>query len=457
MIDIETLIEESNPVSNEVLPTADSPKAQYLLAEITAEAVPSPEYRTRLRRDDGLAVGVGTSGRRLQPVAAMALTVVLVGAGAAVLSGITISHGNGANGAPSWKLVGDITQASWSESRAGGYEPGGSFTCPTETTCYVEDSRTRTGPWRVEVTNDGGATWQQSTLPAGVAPYQWTLSCVDANNCAMFAQDTAGSYTFVTTDDGGLTWTSTPVGVQLPATFSPIGISCTPAESCVAVFYGNSADDGGGMSMVSTDGGLTWSDVQPIGIQPLGIECFASGSCIVTGKSGAEGAQGAALYSTDGGTTWEPATMPVGIGEVGSLSCDNGADCLAITPETATGASLYVVIATTDGGATWLTTGDDGMPPEAQPFAVACASSAMCWAGGSVVAVGTTPQVIGAGQSLLAKSTDSGQSWQASQLPASLATGTVVGVSCPDATTCYAMEVLPDTASAEPVLLSYRG
>jgi hypothetical protein len=456
VIDIETLIELSNPLRDDVLPTAESPEAQQLFLEITAGSTPWSPNATRPRWVGPTAGTPGAHSHRWRAVAALALAAIVVGVGASALSGVTNPGpmGGSAAPAPSWKLVGAISQATWSESPAAGYMPGEDLTCPTATTCYVEVPRGRAGPWQVEVSTDGGSAWHQSTLPRGVAPWPTTLSCMGASTCVALGQDAAGNV-LIKTVDSGETWTSVPVAAQLPSGFQPQAVSCTSATSCVAIFVSDSTV---GVAVLTTDGGTTWSrSTLPAPMAPIDVHCFTDGTCIITGRGGSESAQGMGLYSTNGGATWAQATMPTGVGMVASLSCDSAINCLAVTTTAVLGPSRNVVTATTNGGKTWVLTGDNGLPPGAEPFAVACASSAFCWAAGSVSPADDAPQLAGTQPSLLAMSTDGGHTWRVSQLPEALATGTVVAVSCPGPTRCYAMEDLPNNASSAPVLLSYRG
>jgi hypothetical protein len=464
-MDIETVLQESDPARQVKVPAADSPLGMFIRRQV----VTPPTRRSMLRVG---VIGVGAIG---------AGVLLIIGTLAVILTTATSSPRNHkdspprAIAAPSWKLVNEVNQSSWEEPPTSGYQSGLALTCPTTSTCYVEDSPPAGGrPEQVEFTHDGGATWQQATLPgalnlptdgancADTGSCLTGLDCVNANTCVTFAESPgstawpppAGDYLFVRTDDGGQSWNALPVPGPLPREFVFSDVSCTTPTSCVAVGAAPGPSTFTSLSMVTTDGGRSWSQSElPVGFVAIGVRCFVSASCLATGWTGPESAQGAALYSPDGGSTWLPATMPTGIGRLGSVSCGDPSDCLVTATSTRTpvgvASSPNVLLATTDGGKTWMTVAAGGLPLPLV-LGVSCATASYCWVSGAVM-----PSV--SLQALLAVTQNEGQSWQTVPVSPSLDIGAVPAVSCPDMTTCFALGYRPAVSGqGDFVILSHR-
>jgi photosystem II stability/assembly factor-like uncharacterized protein len=372
--------------------------------------------------------------------------------------------------APSWKLVGDVSQPSWQEqpSLTG---PGRAYglVCPTAMACYMQESdQPASGPvlTSVEVTQDGGSTWQQSLLPAGDST-STRLACVDADTCMAGGSDSAGNAVFLTTDDGGQSWTVLPGPSQLASSFVFLDVSCTGGQSCVAIGQLAAGDNGAEQGydvLLTTDAGQTWSaSPLPSDLVPEQAQCLGGADCVITGWDAPSGdaapSQGAAIYSTDSGATWAAATVPDGFGPVTAVSCADQNDCIAVTPEAASPGTSWV-LATTDGGQTWTLAAGAGLPAGFLQ-GLACATSSLCWAAAIQLAAdpGTvgTPITLSSVQGVLAVTNDGGQTWQTAQLPADLSDHSVVtAVACPTATTCFATVWLPNASpQGQYVLLSY--
>jgi photosystem II stability/assembly factor-like uncharacterized protein len=390
------------------------------------------------------------------------------------------SRGTHPSPAPSWRLVGDITQGSWQEQTAlNGSQPQYGLVCPTATTCFmleVGPLTTQAFTTSIEVTQDGGSTWQLLSLPAGMAT-STGLDCVDATTCVAGAFDAAGNAFLVTTDDGGQTWTSLPGPSQLSSSFQFRSVSCTTATSCVAI--GGASPTAGGSSEVyyslgTTDGGQSWSDSAfPEGFVPTAIQCSASGACMASGfeqpstpppaPPAPQGVAGEALYSTDGGATWAAASVPSEAGPIVSVSCGTGGACTAVTfGSKINDGTASQVLTTVDGGQTWTATGGNGLPASLLQ-GLSCPTTSYCWAAGIQLPTESggspaTPMDLSGLQGVIASTTDGGQTWQQAQLPADLTQSVVTSVSCPTLTTCLALDW--QGASSQPgrfVLLSYSG
>jgi photosystem II stability/assembly factor-like uncharacterized protein len=335
----------------------------------------------------------------------------------------------------------------------------------------------------IEVTQDGGATWKQLSLPDGTLTTTG-LACVDASTCAAGAFDSANNAVFVTTDDAGQTWTSQPSPSQLSSSFQFFDVSCISAASCVAI--GGVSGTGQSSaeayySLATTDGGQDWADTAyPVGFVPLTISCSPGGACETTGFEQSAtplapnpvpvpesvppaGVAGAALYSTDGGATWTAGSVPGDAGPIVSVSCDGQGDCSAVTfGDTSSDVTAGHLLTTGDGGQTWTEASGNGLPPSLLQ-GLSCPTSSYCWVGGAQLPADSggssqTPMPIDLSglPGVLASTTDGGQTWQEALLPADLTNSVVTSVSCPTATTCLALDWRESPSQpATVVLLSY--
>lgn len=424
-----------------------------------ADEVP-PHVAERLR-----AQAYRARKHRRRTVSILAVAALLISAGVGLLvtsvSPTAPSH-SPAVGGSSWRLVGDLTQA-WTSSTGAGYQPTLALTCPSASTCYAQAISRATPPRaEVEVTHNGGKTWHATFLPEGLGFVGSGIDCVSASTCLtiltpLTATSTAQrSPVLVETHDGGTTWTQAPFGAQVPVGLFQKILSCTTATSCVAVF--------GRTVMTTSNGGVTWTVASVLSgdFSPHHLECFHGGRCIMlgtgTGGIAADPAEqvnhAMALYSDDDGRTWMPATLSADVGALGSMSCVNQTECLALAyASTADAPASLGIVATTDGGKTWRLAGDGGLPVGATTSSISCVSSGTCWIAGWFATTGAHKVgITTTAPSLLAMSTNDGQTWHASQLSPADSSGAVTSVSCPDATLCYAIQV---RAHARMMFLSY--
>ena len=307
------------------------------------------------------------------------------------------------------------------------------LTCPSTSTCYAEGDVGNQA--EVEVTQDGGVSWHESALAAHVDP---PFTCVDASTCAALASDGSGGAVFVETIDAGQSWISLPFPGQVSS-----ALSCTTATSCVAIALNN---DGLDSAMVTADGGHTWSQFElpsqfqpPSGFTAAGLECSSAGTCTALGNMASADYKAAGLYGTDGGSSWAPATVPSGFSTGYDFSCGDATNCMAVGT---TPSSYSVVIVSTDGGQVWSEASSPPGPAKAEFLNwISCPTSSSCWVtgGGLPSTQGTSGNPVAAADAhaFVAETTDLGQSWQFAQLPAGV--DAVGNLSCPDATTCYAL------------------
>lgn len=326
--------------------------------------------------------------------------------------------------------------ATWTSHAA----PGSlsSISCPSVSVCFASGFVLVQGAVVFETT-DGGATWTNRTVPTGTGEID-ALSCPSTSTCSAFGSaaisttdagatwtihsipsndivsavscpstttcfatgDNLGTGFVIGTSDGGTTWTNDTV----PPTDGQAGISCSSVHKCwVAGGFGP------GAIIASTDGGATWtiqSDV-PFGVQLSGISCPTSLSCYAAGT---DGLVGIVITTTDGGATWTNHLLSEVTGV--TLSCPSATTCFAV----GSGTGTDIVIKTTDGFSTW----SDLSLPTPYLESISCASTANCMAVGQNVAFATT---------------DGGSTWAAQTMPSGVAD--LSSVSCPSATTCYAV------------------
>jgi photosystem II stability/assembly factor-like uncharacterized protein len=390
-----------------------------------------------------------------------------------------------------WRLVSKVSAAgsSWQALSPSGYQQAFSLVCPSDTNCYADSAG-----GQLEYTNDGGSTWQQATGigTATSAPQIW---CVDAQDCDVLADIAGSGSTFLTTTDGGQTWTSQP-GPAVSLGGAPTGppstsqnglaqdtMSCATISSCVVIAYDGDVSGSSTQVFATSDGGASWSqstfpspasgDFLPSDLSCTAMTCvtvgsivgpytqFQSGSGSGSGYSGQGVATlaGAAYTSDDGGATWSASTAPpsADAGQVISLTCPDATDCYAA----ATGA----VFETADGGQTWDPVSTSGLPgpPGSSPgwnfTSLSCATSSSCWLTGAAMLQpsSSASQAVGIGQAegLLASTADGGSTWALSTAPSGV--GGVIDVTCPDSTTCFALGVQqtgPAPSDSQVVLLT---
>lgn len=355
-----------------------------------------------------------------------------------------------------WKLVSDLSPT-WQVESGSGYESGlpmagPGLVCPTSTTCYVANVA-YPGVDRIEVTHDGGTTWQQSPLPVAVRPS--TLSCVDADTCATLSvvsdgapmvvagtNGAGGSSVFLETTDGGRTWTSHPGPSPLRSILGS-GLACTSAASCVAV-------SSGGTSFTTDDGGSSWtSSPLPAGFAPISVQCPSTTSCLAIGPSGI-------VFSTDGGATWKEAAVPAGASFRpfgSSLSCV--ATLCLVRTGTGPGAGDRQLLSSSDGGRTWTAVDATGLP-QGVVLGLSCPGAGVCWATGVTTGGGSASAIDLGSPGFAASTSDGGSTWRTSALPQGI--GGILDVSCPSGSQCYALAALQqanDPTGPGLVLLAY--
>jgi len=281
----------------------------------------------------------------------------------------------------------------------------GSGSAATVSTTSIPNSITTSPP--PEIPTGGGAT--QGSVGENA------ISC--AQTCVIVGADAGGHGLAVTSSDGGTTWTPAVV----PASLGTLeDVTCT-GNDCVAV--------GRGAVIVSTDGGSSWTaHTVPASVTFLAVRCPVQGQCVVVGvEANPFGPlRGVVEVSVDGGMTWSAASIPVNSPALGGIACPTTTRCIAVGE---------TILISDDAGLTWNQATKFVVPGALR--SISCSSSGTCIAiGASTLGIGN-PNAPANG----VISTDSGASWQANSLPAG--TSALNYVTCPGASTCYAVGQTP--------------
>jgi photosystem II stability/assembly factor-like uncharacterized protein len=377
--------------------------------------------------------------------------------------------------APKWGLAGTIEQPAWQVQGSPSLSDY-ALDCPTVSDCYATgpSSTTSTVPSGiVEVSNNAGRTWQTS-LVAGAGSDLFGLNCPTALDCVVsgenFVSGNMGVALF-TTRDGGLSWTSQSLpGTSLGSSI----VSCGSASQCVVTLSQPGPNGQGiqGLAEVTLDGGVHWTtNPFPGSFIPYVLQCLNDHHCVAVGQSprdfkisGGLSIHGTAtaVYSDDGGVTWATGSVPTA-DDLSSMSCADAAHCLAVeSTATEAGSNAFVTgplidnfVVTGDGGRTWVTT--RGKDPEVWALnSVACASPDNCWAAGGTHAPGADIRsAITSGQPFVLVTDDGGQSWSRETLPVvdGKQITSVGSLTCPEATTCFALATNPSGAGSRALVL----
>jgi hypothetical protein len=373
--------------------------------------------------------------RRRRRLALRSLTVASAAGAVAVAAALAVPAGVTAS--PHWALAGDITSA-WRQVPGVGPTSGFSLTCPSTTTCYAEGPGS-VDPGSVEVTRDGGKTWQPAPTK-GEAPLS-NVACSNTGECAFLAAPLSGKPVFVETADAGKTWVSRPGPSGLSGgSIGSIALSCPSASSCTAV-ASSFQQTGTSGAFVTEDSGRTWSaSPMPTSAWPSQVQCFPNARCISTGAGPYPGGPLSASYSTNSGLNWAPATVPsVPGGPVRpvTLSCSSPETCMAVP--LSYGAARVSLIVSDNGGESWSRLQAQGLPAGKVFAGLACPTASECWVSGNTplrLADGRMT-LGGTGEGAVLSSADGGRTWLSTGLPKG--TAGIGPLSCPDPSTCFAL------------------
>ena len=246
--------------------------------------------------------------RHRRRLAFRSLTVASAAAAVAVVAALAVPAGDAPS--PHWALAGDITSA-WRQVPGIGPMSGLSLTCPSASTCYAEGPGS-VDPGSVEVTRDGGKTWQPAPTK-GETPLS-NVACSSTRECAFLEAPLSGKPVLVETADAGKTWASRPGPPGLSGdSIGSIALSCPSASTCTVV-ASSFQQTGTSGAFVTEDGGQTWSASPMPTAAPSQVQCFPNARCISTGAGAPGGPWAPATARTVGSTGRRPSSLrsPVG-------------------------------------------------------------------------------------------------------------------------------------------------
>jgi len=298
---------------------------------------------------------------------------------------------------PGWSVVQTFGQSADSLT---------AISCPSSTECYaVGETAFKTG--MVLTSSDGGATWSQRSVPAGVGALA-AISCPAAGTCTA-----VGGTTVISTTNGGATWTEATVGQS-----SLTAVSCPSTAECVVAGEDPPVVKGcqPGATYTTTDGGQAWTDSPTPCFVPTAVDCTTTDQCVVVGTHTNGVTQiGEIRHSGDGAKTWQVEyVLSQGNTQLNAVSCPTVRVCIAVG-----NSPTQSVLRTGNGGITWARQIPRGATTQSYFLAVDCSSETDCQAAGTGVPVGTS---------------DSGATWSA--VGSSNDITKILGISCPTTSAC---------------------
>jgi hypothetical protein len=232
----------------------------------------------------------------------------------------------------------------------------GAISCPAAHRCVADDifsATTSEGHGFAETLTGTKWTLRDVPLPKGSAGGGvGGVSCVSVTDCVL----SGGSYTAALHQTvlfeswNGKTFArmkaASPAGPQLSGVG---GVSCTSAESCVAVGSGSQPGDYNQTGFAELWNGKNWSVTSVTGPEnPLlvGVSCAAAKTCVAVGytsTNGSEETSHALAVSYDG--HWATGSVPPlangGASAFTSVSCVSTTDCVAVGEGGGPGKTLF--------------------------------------------------------------------------------------------------------------------
>ena len=224
------------------------------------------------------------------------------------------------------------------------------------------------------------------------------------------------------------------LGQPAPAGTGDLGaLSCATARRCwsVGVASANPAPPTGSTTVIvaTKNGGRTWRPQHVTGGPPpqlSGVACPTPTDCIAVGSNGGSlPGSGVVVATTDGGATWNLVAAPAGALTVTAISCVSITNCLAVVND----GSLVWSATSTDFGHTWHRGGT-------MPSLFVAGDDVSCTMGGPCLIAGYVPTGTGTGEGAVALSSDGGQTWSLASVPNGI--GVLHSSTCASSTDCLA-------------------
>lgn len=231
------------------------------------------------------------------------------------------------------------------------------------------------------------------------------------------------------------------------------GLSCPDTTTCYVTGPSGTVTSGWApinSLWVSRDSGASWNgpNLLPSGITfTTPLVCSTEDDCLAGGRppAMAGGASAAlVLHTSDGGRTWSQSPLPSGVGLLSAISCPSSTTCfgladsaavasaLGIEPQYGPGAQPTRFLATTDGGQTWSAS---PLPANDTIRVLDCPTPTTCVAGGEEYP--TVPTESASPTGVVLTTADGGGTWTSSTSSAGLSEPTALA--CPTASDCYAI------------------
>lgn len=186
-----------------------------------------------------------------------------------------------------------------------------------------------TKPGRLWISTNGGNTWTE-TQPNGNSDQAWGVNAMSANGGVLYASLSTsaaptGHVRLYKSTNGGTSWTDVAAAATWTYTVGPSprlsGVRCSDDGSVIFCCEPNTGTDGGRLR-ISSDGGTTWTELQPLGDHAVNWGDSTTGVCIAMDSTGSKllaanqpkaftPGDGKIRYSTNSGSTWSDVT-PLG-------------------------------------------------------------------------------------------------------------------------------------------------